>query len=142
MYLFLDFDGVLRRLTAEPGLFEAELLDNFEAAVRTVPAVKIVITSAWRLEKSLSELRQLFSPDMAERIVGVTPESLALTAHARYKEVYSYLQSAKFMDAPWLAIDDDPGHYPEDAPLLLTDPYQGFDTTCIQRLQEIFANSV
>ncbi len=67
MYIFLDFDGVLRRLTSEPARFEPELLANFESVVRPFIEVEIVISSAWRLEMSLDELRRLFSPDMAEK---------------------------------------------------------------------------
>jgi len=142
MYIFLDFDGVLRRLSAEPARFEPELLENFETAVRPVAEVRIVIASAWRLEMSLNELRRLFTKDVAERIVGVTPETLALTAHSRYNEVRNYLKQAKATETSWLAIDDDPAHYPEHAPLLITDPYRGFDADCAKRLQEIFADSL
>jgi hypothetical protein len=142
MYLFLDFDGVLRRLSSEPLRFEPRLLENFQSSIRPLPEVRIVISSAWRLVMPLSELRLRFSPDVAERIVGVTPEHLALTAQSRYNEVRSYLKTAQALDAPWLAIDDDPAHYPHDAPLLITDPYQGFDLNCAKRLREIFANTL
>lgn len=138
MYLFLDFDGVLRRLTAQPMRFEPELLGNFETAVRPLFELEIVITSTWRLEMTLNELRRLFSPDMAAHIVGKTPESLALTAHSRYNEVLGYLKAAKGLNAKWLAIDDDPAHYPEDAPVLITDPYLGFDVGSIPRLRELY----
>ncbi|MDJ0806375.1 MAG: HAD domain-containing protein [Gammaproteobacteria bacterium] len=110
MYIFLDFDGVLRRLTATPACFEAELLENFESVLRPVSEAELVISSTWRLEMSLSELRRLFSPDISERIVGVTPETLALTPHSRYYEVRIYLKSAKSQETPWLAIDDDPAN--------------------------------
>jgi hypothetical protein len=117
-------------------------LENFESAVRPVPEVKIVISSAWRLAMPLGELRRLFSPDLAEYIVGVTPETLSLTAHSRYNEVRSYLKQAKALDARWLAIDDDPAHYPADAPLLVTDPYQGFDANCAKRLRQICTHHI
>jgi len=142
MYVFLDFDGVLRRLSSEPSRFETDLVDNFESAIRPFPEVKIVISSAWRLIMSLGDLHMLFSPELAQRIEGATPETLALTAHSRYNEVRTYLKTAKAIQAPWLAIDDDPAHYPTDAPLLITDPYQGFDKTCAKRLQEILAISL
>jgi hypothetical protein len=138
MYIFLDFDGVLRRLSSATSRFEPELLKNFESVVRPVAEVKIIIASAWRLEMPLNELQQLFSPDVAERVVGATPEHLALTAHSRYNEVRSYLKTAQAIQATWLAIDDDPAHYPDDAPLLITDPYQGFDQACADRLLEFF----
>jgi hypothetical protein len=142
MYLCLDFDGVLRRLSSEPLRFDPELLENFESAVRPLPAVRIVIASAWRLEMSLDKLCRLFSVEVSERVVGVTPETLALTTHSRYHEVLSYLKTAQALEARWLAIDDDPAHYPANAPLLVTDPYRGFDQDCADRLRDIYANQL
>jgi hypothetical protein len=138
MYLFLDFDGVLRRLPAAPGCFEPELLENFESSVRQLQEASIVVTSTWRLEMSLSELRELFSGDIAERILGSTPETLSLTPHSRYNEVRTYLKTVQDSDALWLAIDDDPAHFPHDAPVLLTDPYRGFDRDRAKQLVDFF----
>ncbi len=56
MYIFLDFDGVLRRLSSDPGKFEEDLLSNFENMIRKHEHLKIVITSTWRLVYSLSEI--------------------------------------------------------------------------------------
>ena len=41
-------------------------------------------------------------------------------------------------DALWLAIDDDPAHYPDYVPVLITDPHRGFDRDSAKRLLEFF----
>ena len=46
--LFLDFDGVLRRLQAPEGELETCCLEAFEDALRSLPDAEIVITSNWR----------------------------------------------------------------------------------------------
>ena len=139
MLIFLDFDGVLRRLTSNPSRFENDCLENFESAIRPLPNVKIVISSTWRLAMSLTKLRRLFSTDVAERIVGVTPDFSAHSTHARYKEIQAYLKDQNTEKENWVAIDDDPEHYPKTAPVLLTDPNTGFDAECATRLWEYVA---
>lgn len=68
--VFLDFDGVLSKgLTAD-----FRHLPLFEGWLRQRPEVCVVVSSAWRLEMSLDSIRSLFSPDIAPRIIGVTPE--------------------------------------------------------------------
>jgi len=136
MYVFLDFDGVLRRLTSEPSRFESDCLKNFGAAIRPLPNVKIVISSTWRLAMSLKELRRLFSTEIAEKIVGVTPTLSEYTTHERYKEIQTYLKKRNIEDESWIAIDDDPEHYPKDAPVLFTDSNKGFDVRCTTQLWE------
>lgn len=135
--IFLDFDGVLRRTTSNPSQFDKDCLENFESAMRQCSVSKIVISSTWRLAISLKELRSRFSPDIAARIVGVTPESLEEEAHPRHAEILAFMQEKKVTALPWLAIDDDPSHFPPGSPILLTDPQNGFDTACAARLVKL-----
>ena len=139
MYVFLDFDGVLRRVTSDPSRFEIDCLESLESAIRPLPEIKIVISSTWRLAMSLRELRRLFSADVAERIVGVTPDFTAHSTHARYNEVRAYLKDQNAEGENWVAIDDDPEHFPEDAPVIVTNPQQGFNSECAIRLWEYVA---
>lgn len=132
--IFLDFDGVLRRTTSNPSQFDTDCLDNFEAAMRQCSVSKIVISSTWRLAMSLKELRSRFSPDIAARIVGVTPENLEDESYPRYMEILAFMREKKVTALPWGAIDDDPSHFPPGSPVLLTDPQNGFDTACAARL--------
>lgn len=82
----------------------------------------------------MKELRSRFSPDVAARIVGVTPESFADEAYERHAEIKAFLKEKKATALPWLAIDDDPEHFPAGSPVLLTDPNRGFDAECAVRL--------
>ena len=76
MILFLDFDGVLHPeydRQAAPADVAFCHLPRFEAVMRDHPEVEIVISSTWREQFPLDDLRARFSPDIAARIVGATP---------------------------------------------------------------------
>lgn len=140
--IFLDFDGVLRRKSSPLYRLESDLVGNFEETVRVAPEAKIVITSSWREAFGLSELRKLFSADIALRIVGTTPRSLDLNDFYRYNEVLAYLKRFDTLQAPWIAIDDDPEHFPADAPVLLVDPEKGFDAEMAKKLKNWLAHVI
>jgi hypothetical protein len=127
MYIFLDFDGVLRPLHSAPGILDHDCLELFESVMRSMTAPKIVVTSTWRLAMSLAALRRLFSTDIATRIVGVTPDLFTQPTHHRYMEIQAYLKKCKHTGEAWVAIDDDAGLYPKDAPLIVVDPIKGFN---------------
>lgn len=132
--VFLDFDGVLRRVTSSPSRFDQDCLEHFESAIRQCTVSKIVISSTWRLAMTLKELRSRFSPDVAARIIGVTPEIQEEETYERHAEILLFLENKKVTAVPWLAIDDDPAHFPKGSPVLLTDPQKGFDAECSARL--------
>ena len=108
MIIFLDFDGVLRRLSSSPGRFDVDCIRNFEAAMRTLSSVSIVISSTWRTAVSLSEIRTLFSDDIASLISGKTPELDGSARYERHEEIVRYLRQNELEDAHWIAIDDKP----------------------------------
>jgi len=142
MYVFLDFDGVLRRLSSDPSRFDSDCLACFEAAVRPLPDIKVVISSTWRLVKSLKELQGMFSAEISGLIVGATPEHFSQSAHTRYDEIMAYMKTHNLHNEGWLAIDDDPDHFPSHAPLLLTSPDVGFDQSCTMKLWEYAAKEM
>jgi hypothetical protein len=73
--LFLDFDGVLHpESCAELDLFC--YLPHFCEALHTADPqgrMPLVISSLWRHHCTLAYIRKAFPPDVAARIVGVTP---------------------------------------------------------------------
>lgn len=138
--IFLDFDGVLRRETSDPSRFDQDCLEHFESSIRQCPVSKIVITSTWRLAMPLNELRSRFSPDVAIRIVGVTPENYEDDTYTRHAEIQTFLQDRNLVAMPWVAIDDDPENFPKAAPVLYTDPRKGFDAECATRLIHLLIN--
>jgi hypothetical protein len=106
--LFLDFDGVLH--PAQGGeLFTSLAL--LEAVLRDAPEVRVVISSSWREIHPLDELREYFSEDLRDRVIGITPlqapveavpEKLAM--HRRHAECMAWL--ANNAHERWLALDD------------------------------------
>lgn len=115
MILFLDFDGVLH---PEINYREEELFSKiplFEKVLRNFPNVDIVISSTWRLNHGLEELKSKFSPDIARRIIDVTPVyadlpelHLVIGPFQRHVEIEGWLRQAQRIWEPWLALDDKP----------------------------------
>lgn len=127
VYVFLDFDGVMRRLSSKPFKFDADCREQFENVLREHPHARVVIASIWRLGLSLDALRKMFSPDIAPRIVGVTPEAPGLIKHYRLREVLGFLRRHGASDTPWVIIDDNPAQYPAGVKVISTEPQKGFD---------------
>lgn len=103
--------------------------------MRQFTEVKIVITSSWREVYKLRKLQSLFTEDIGERIVGLTPISNSREGYYRHREVLAYLRRQSDAESRWLAIDDDAEHYPQDAPVLLVDPQLGLDALNTERLR-------
>ena len=117
--LFLDFDGVLH---PEPLMAKKKLsqLPLVEAILRDFPSVEIVISSDWRLDwfnegeaVAVSNMRRHFSPDIASRVIGVTPflgrresRGLAPLPYPREAECLKWLKSNRPAWTPWMALDD------------------------------------
>ncbi len=117
--LFLDFDGVLH---SEPSLPKEAFsqLPLVEAVLREFPSVEIVISSTWRLDwmggadaVAVAQLSRHFSPDIAPRVVGVTPflgrlqkNGLDALLYTRELECCAWLKSNRPALTPWLALDD------------------------------------
>jgi HAD domain in Swiss Army Knife RNA repair proteins len=137
MLIFLDFDGVLRRRDSPPYRLEKPLLDAFEAAVRRIHDGEIVITSSWREVVGLSGIRNLFSSDIAPRVVGVAPIVRFREDFPRYREVLAYLKQRKVAWQPWIAVDDDELAYPSGAPVVVVNPNFGFGAAEGERLVEM-----
>jgi hypothetical protein len=129
--LFLDIDGVLhpRPIPGRPGqtdLFSA--LHLLEDVLRQVPDVEVVISSSWREHYPLDEMREFFSEDLRERIVGVTPRPpLAagpgeLSDYPRHAECAEWMAQRGPAGMTWLAIDDAREEFaPNCGQLLLVD---------------------
>ncbi len=137
MLVFLDFDGVLRRKQSPLYQLDAECLRAFEEVLRSLPGAEVVITSSWREGFSLGEMRKLFSPDIAARVVGVTPVSQDREGYVRYREVLAYLKWHGQERRRWIALDDDPHHYPVLRNVIVIDPERGFDAESAKRLARV-----
>ena len=110
--LFLDFDGVLHPEHCHASKHFC-CLPILEDALRHVPGCQVVITSTWRLEQSIEDLLQRFSPDIASMIDGVTPRycELAnvpntLVGYEREAECHAWLWANDIPYRSWVALDD------------------------------------
>lgn len=140
MYIFLDIDGVLRRKGSRADRFEPELLECFEAAVRPLPEVRIVVASTWRLAMSLQRIRKHFSPEIAALVIGATPEVPCERRYRRFHEVQAFLNERN-ADSPifWIAVDDEPDNYPESARMVVISPSKGFTSESALALRAHYA---
>lgn len=121
MILFLDFDGVLHPVSGSPP-FHPDCMAVLSSSLSEYPDIRIVVTSSWREEKPLSELKSLLGNNLGSRVIGVTPViDEPFMHHVRYHEVQAYLSDTSQPDIPWFALDDELGSYPESAPVILTD---------------------
>ena len=110
MIIFLDFDGVLHPEYVEQAV-PADVafcrLPHVEAVLRDYPCVDIVISSTWRTQFSLSELQEFFSPDIAARIIDVTPViENKYILERRECEIIQWMNFSDRKNEPWLALDD------------------------------------
>lgn len=139
--LFLDFDGVLHPEHCHESKHFCRL-PILEDALRQVLETKVVITSTWRLERNLRDLRQMFSPDIANMIQGVTPRYCdlqnvpnTLVSYQREAECHAWLRSNNLPHCNWLAVDDRSWLYrPFCKSLLLVDGRDGLTVATADQL--------
>ncbi|MFZ6769329.1 HAD domain-containing protein [Undibacterium sp. Di26W] len=130
--LFLDFDGVLH----PDGYPHFSRLDLFTACLLQMPDIDIVISSTWRYEKSLAELRNLFPAELRARIIGMTPIlDIGLDLRGRQREIESFLQT-NTSNPVWAALDDMREFFDDGCPnLIWVDPEFGFSEDDGMRLK-------
>lgn len=149
MILFLDFDGVLHP-EGEGHLpndgTDFCFLPRLEALLRDFPLVAIVISSTWRQRLTLDQLRAFFSPDIAARIIGVTPaprRDAAGYVHARREgEICAWLAANGGVEQPWVALDDAEWQFDRHVNRLVAcGSFTGFDDQAAQVLRVAFEES-
>ena len=123
MYIFLDIDGVLVKKVEKPKevpvivsnesdlvddvlKFDQDCLNEFESVIRQYKQSKIVIDSSWREWFAFETIKALFSNDVADKVIGVTPEAREWVNYFRYYEILDYLKQNNASEEPWVAIDD------------------------------------
>ena len=100
------------------------------------------ISSTWRESRSLRVLQNLFSVDIAPRVIGVTPywrdcpELFEVNGYQRHTEILTWI---RFSDEPWvkwIAIDDKGFLFkPFLKNLVRTQSLTGFDATAESQLR-------
>lgn len=125
--LFLDFDGVLH----PDGVALFSRLALLEEYLLKMPGVEIVVSSTWREDQTLDELKLHFPESIRDRIIGVTPSlEDGYDCGGRQREIHAFLESAGLDggNATWVALDDMALFFEDGYPhLVLTDSTRGFD---------------
>ncbi|MBI2397487.1 MAG: hypothetical protein HYV17_06780 [Xanthomonadales bacterium] len=139
--IFLDFDGVLH----PDGVALFSRLDVFERHLARMPEAEVVVSSTWREDHSLDQLRAFFSPTFRPKIVGVTP-SLAggYDCGGRELEIRAYLSANNLTDAncAWVALDDMAMFFGEPCHnLILTESCEGFTERQGEQLLSWYASA-
>jgi hypothetical protein len=154
--LFLDFDGVLHPETPSSRHPLLNQLPPLEGVLREFPKVDVVISSTWRLKwpdphVATIELRKHFAPDIAPRVVGVTPHHLHLDSklapdglyvYHRHWEIVTWLRTQRPLGTPWVALDDRAYSFkPFLKNLMEIDPTTGLTVEDLQELRRRFKQS-
>jgi hypothetical protein len=133
--LFLDFDGVLHPdppSSQAPLMCRAPLLQDW---LFQNPHVSVVVSSTWRLKRTLGQLQALF-PVWGDRIVDATP-NLPQDSFQRQHECESWVREQAKPWTPWLALDDRAWNFrPFEKRLLLVDRTSGLVPDDLLRLSE------
>ncbi len=108
MILFLDFDGVLHPDPPQPDQ-RFRSIPRLVSILRDHPEVEIVISSLWREQLSLDQLREFFPAHIAARIIGTTPVTPKVDGYSparREGEILDWREAEGRTAEPWIAIDD------------------------------------
>jgi hypothetical protein len=121
-YLFLDFDGVLHSTTSaiEDLFCKASLLND----LLSERPCNVVISSSWRFNSDLNNLKSKLPLPRAKLVVGKTglPE---IGRWPRFSEIKQYLKTHRPL-ADWRALDDAFLEFPKECPeLILCHPKHG-----------------
>lgn len=141
MILFVDFDGVLHPNSDDSDHFScAPLLWEL---LRRHRDVRVVLSTGWRFERPLDELRRLAcqngGEDVAERVIDATP----LLRHdadeqSRERDCLAWLAANKRDGEPWLALDDMPGLFSRGASnLYQVNPKRGLMPYDVERISAL-----
>jgi hypothetical protein len=144
LILFLDFDGVLHPdpCTDPERLFEhaprlMRVLDDF-------PGLGVVLSTAWRTQRTESQLLDALPPALRQRVLGSNPRCsdfkppLELVPYRRHAECRQWLQDHGMGASPWWALDDRAeGFAPYCENLIECDSRSGFDERVAARLASV-----
>lgn len=112
-YIFLDIDGVFIRHSTDT--FMEKPLATFKELVETFEMggsddLGIVITSDWRLTKSVEELKEMFPYEISKHIIGATTSFIRndpnISANLRDREIAEYCNVHDIDPEDCVAIDD------------------------------------
>jgi len=136
-YLFLDFDGVLHSTKDDS--------DFLEKLALLIPLINkysfnIVISSSWRFQFNLENIKNFFPLIFHKRIIGMTGDPY-VGQFARYNEIKNYLFDHDKSMADWRALDDTSFEFPDNCEnLILCSSNYGLQTKQIKQLEQWLEN--
>lgn len=140
MILFLDFDGVLHPDPCYDGRRMFEHVPLLAAVLARFPETGIVLTTSWRSDRSLAQLREPLGA-LAARVVGATPHFSSFRAPARLQpytrqaECEQWLIATSATGREWIALDDRASLFAPDCDRLIAcDSTRGLDESSAGRL--------
>jgi len=133
-YLFLDFDGVLHpSLSDNKDRFSKV---NLLSQALTSSKCQIIISSSWRFQFTLDQLKKMLPRSISNLVVDTTGEAIT-GQYARYNEIKYWLESIQKPFADWMAIDDAINEFPPDCrSLIATKSSQGITRDQIIELEQ------
>ena len=131
--LFLDFDGVLHPSITTDFFVKSELLQTALEGKK----IQIVISSSWRFQYSLGEIRQFLGQEIGSRVIDTTGDAY-IGKYARYEEIKKWVDSHQCID--WAILDDSRFEFPENlSNLILCDSRSGITEKVVDRLNSWLA---
>jgi hypothetical protein len=128
LYIFLGFDGVLRRFTDPKFQLQKDLVENLCDDIKALETdVKIIVSSSWREDLTLPKLKSHVGRTLSSYIVDTTPTAPeSYQNYIRERECMAWLRKHSLADGHrYLAIDNQEEQF-HDMPLLIVNPTFGF----------------
>lgn len=122
--LFLDFDGVLHPTS---GYISSPFVHADSLATCLQPHdCSVVISSSWRFQYSLQELKTMLPSELSQRVMGATGAP-HIGRYARYREILHYLECNYLREQiSWRTLDDCAWEFPSNLKqLILCNPNEG-----------------
>lgn len=141
IWLFLDFDGVMHPADSSTAKFECEdALWTIIEPLAAAGSLKVVISSSWRSNFSLEEIKDMLRPELSDVVVGATPEhENAWHIGGRQAEIEEWLKNNAQESDVWVALDDMPEIFHDPCEnLLICDHKTGFSSKEAALLTERF----
>jgi hypothetical protein len=143
--IFLDIDGVLNSINYYVSLFKIDVLpddrldphsiDLFNKIIDCTGA-SIVLSSTWRLGKSVSEIQDIFDKHHIHgHVIGLTPD----TDKARGYQIQQWIDESNIIIDSFIIIDDDSDMYHLTNHLIKTSIKEGLTEDSVRAAIGAFA---
>ena len=132
-YLFLDFDGVMHS-TKDHSVFFSQVSLLSELIIKY--PVNIIISSSWRFQFDLTQLKSYFPQNIQHQIIDRTGKA-HIGQYSRYYEIKQYLEDKDKSMSDWRALDDTRLLFPPDCEnLILCNPNYGLQQKQLDILEQ------